>query len=121
MSWMLQDVWPDMRLLEYQFVVEDLFDPDKIKVSSDSNSSERRVLSRKSNTEHHRVTPGRSQVYCEISQKLVITDHFVNTAKDEQLLAEHGIRKCCKILPFCYSLRRPEHVKRKVLLIGIEE
>lgn len=31
--WMLQDVWPDLRLLENQlpfFILEDLFDPDKI-------------------------------------------------------------------------------------------
>ncbi|KAF3447146.1 hypothetical protein FNV43_RR12326 [Rhamnella rubrinervis] len=35
--WMLQDVWPDLRLLENQlpfFILEDLFDPDKITVPS---------------------------------------------------------------------------------------
>ncbi|XP_028962906.2 UPF0481 protein At3g47200-like [Malus sylvestris] len=42
--WMLQDVWPDIRLLENQlpfFVLEDLFDPDKIDVPSDSNCTEK--------------------------------------------------------------------------------
>ncbi|XP_021800704.1 UPF0481 protein At3g47200-like isoform X2 [Prunus avium] len=42
--WMLQDVWPDMRLLENQlpfFILEELFDPDKIKVSSNNNNIER--------------------------------------------------------------------------------
>ncbi|XP_059460366.1 UPF0481 protein At3g47200 [Corylus avellana] len=38
--WMLQDVWPDLRLLENQlpfFILEDLFDPKKITVSSQQN------------------------------------------------------------------------------------
>jgi hypothetical protein len=38
--WMLQDVWPDLRLLENQlpfFILEDLFDPYKIAVSSQKN------------------------------------------------------------------------------------
>ncbi|CAL8996874.1 unnamed protein product [Prunus brigantina] len=42
--WMLQDVWPDMRLLENQlpfFILEELFDPKKIKVSSNNNNTER--------------------------------------------------------------------------------
>ncbi|CAL2234824.1 unnamed protein product [Prunus armeniaca] len=42
--YMLQDVWPDMRLLENQlpfFILEELFDPDKIKVSSNNNNIER--------------------------------------------------------------------------------
>lgn len=37
--WMLQDVWPDLRLLENQlpfFILEELFDPNKITVSSES-------------------------------------------------------------------------------------
>ncbi|BBN67424.1 hypothetical protein Prudu_74S000600 [Prunus dulcis] len=40
----IQDVWPDMRLLENQlpfFILEELFDPDKIEVSSDNNNIER--------------------------------------------------------------------------------
>ncbi|BBG95488.1 hypothetical protein Prudu_1167S000200 [Prunus dulcis] len=40
----IQDVWPDMRLLENQlpfFILEELFDPDKIEVSSNNNNIER--------------------------------------------------------------------------------
>ncbi|XP_016647624.1 PREDICTED: UPF0481 protein At3g47200-like [Prunus mume] len=41
--WMLQDVWPDMRFFENQlpfFILEELFDPEKIKVSSNNNNIE---------------------------------------------------------------------------------
>ncbi|XP_021800110.1 UPF0481 protein At3g47200-like isoform X3 [Prunus avium] len=40
----IQDVWPDMRLLENQlpfFILEELFDPEKIKVSSNNKNIER--------------------------------------------------------------------------------
>jgi hypothetical protein len=39
--WMLQDVWPDLQLLENQlplFILEDLFEPCKITVSSQQNA-----------------------------------------------------------------------------------
>ncbi|KAI5354961.1 hypothetical protein L3X38_007856 [Prunus dulcis] len=42
--WMLQDVWPDMWLLENQlpfFILEEIFYPEKTKVSSNNNNIER--------------------------------------------------------------------------------
>ncbi|PRQ41923.1 hypothetical protein RchiOBHm_Chr3g0452021 [Rosa chinensis] len=41
---MLQDVWPDMQLLENQlpfFILDDLFEPQKVRISSKSDSSVR--------------------------------------------------------------------------------
>ncbi|PQQ02478.1 UPF0481 protein [Prunus yedoensis var. nudiflora] len=44
---MLQDVWPDLQLLENQlpfFILEDLYDPDKITVSFNSKNTERLTI-----------------------------------------------------------------------------